>query len=101
MFINQPNAYSINISNKLKKLLWMTPPDEKYTLDLSSLIKISEVYNNWIIDFGMKNEIAVCDLTNTTKPNTNFFYDDVHFNENGSKVVAEDIFRCIKKNNLV
>lgn len=101
MFVNQPNAYSKKISNKLKKLLWMTPPDEKYTLDLESLNKIAKVYNNWIIDFGMKNEIAVCDLTHATEPNTNFFYDDVHFNENGSKVIAEEIFQCIKKNNLI
>ena len=75
----------------------MTPPSQNYTLSLDSMIKISRLYNQWLIDFSKLREIHSCDLHNKVPPNISFFYDDVHFNENGSKLVSELIYSCIKR----
>lgn len=101
MFVTQPSAYSKNISQKLKKRLWMTPPNVEYTLDLESLIQISGFYNNWLFKFSKKNKIPVCDLAKEIEPSESFFYDDVHFNENGSSYVAKIIYNCLKKNHII
>jgi len=96
MFMTQPNAYKKNISLGLKKRLWMTPPNEDYTLVFSSLINISTLYNDWLLDFGKSKEISVCDLNKEIQPSTKYFYDDVHFNEQGSVKVAALVARCVK-----
>ena len=48
LFLDQPTAYKKDISNKLKKRLWMTPPNQDYTLVFEDLIFTSSVYNNWL-----------------------------------------------------
>jgi len=96
MFVTQPSAYQINISPELKKRLWMTPPNEDYTLDLNSLINISTLYNDWLLEFGNSEGISVCDLNKKIQPSTKYFYDDVHFNEQGSIKVAAVVAGCLK-----
>ena len=96
MLITQPNAYQKNISPELKKRLWMTPPNEDYTLDLNSLINISTLYNDWLIEFGKSEGISVCNLSKEIQPSTKYFYDDVHFNEQGSAKVAAVVAECVK-----
>ena len=48
LFLDQPTAYKKNISTKLKKRLWMTPPNQNYTLVFDDLIFVSSFYNNWL-----------------------------------------------------
>ena len=97
MFISQPSAYSQTITDELRIRLWMTPPNEAYTLDLQSLIQISSFYNEWLKNFTKTNELYFCDLASEIEPSTEFFFDDIHFNENGSKKVAEVIAKCINR----
>jgi len=98
MFLTQPSAYHKNISPELQKRLWMTPPNEDYTLDLNSLINISTLYNGWLLEFGKSEGISVCDLSKEIQPSTKYFYDDVHFNEQGSIKVAAIVAGCVKNN---
>ena len=96
MLMTQPSAYQENISPELKKRLWMTPPNEDYTLYLNSLINISTLYNEWLLEFEKSEGIPVCDLSKEIKPSTKYFYDDVHFNEKGSVKVAAVVAGCVK-----
>ena len=95
LFLDQPTAYKKNISEKLKKRLWMTPPNENYTLNLNDLIFISSFYNNWIQAEINYNKLHFCSLSKKIEANTNFLIDDCHFSENGSKRVSDVLTSCI------
>ena len=97
MVITSPNAYSEKLSEELKRRLWMTPPNEDYTLDLKSLIHIVNLYNNWLKVFASDNDLFFCDLASKIEPSIIFIYDDLHFNEIGSKKAAEEIAKCINQ----
>jgi lysophospholipase L1-like esterase len=95
LFVNQASAYKDNVSDNLKKLFWMTPPNQNYTLELDSLIKLMDLYNNYLISHSEINKISNCDIANFLPPTTDYFYDDNHFNELGAMLVAQKIFKCI------
>lgn len=48
-------------------------------------------YNQLTADFCAKNNLPFVDLTRTLPKDTSVFYDDCHFNENGSRLVAKAI----------
>jgi hypothetical protein len=94
-FVSQPSAYSYDITTRLKSLLWMTPPNVDYTLDLQSLIEVASTYNSALMKIALDNGINFCDLAKEVPPSEKYFYDDVHFNENGSERVAVVLSQCI------
>jgi lysophospholipase L1-like esterase len=94
-FLNQPSAYSTQLTEDLKKRLWMTPPNVEYTLDLGSLIHTSNLYNTELKRLANNNDIYFCDIASQIKPTTDYFYDDVHFNEKGSVKVANAVLECL------
>ena len=73
----------------------MTPPNVDYTLDLQSLIEVASTYNAALMKIALDNEINFCDLAKEVPPSEKYFYDDVHFNENGSERVAIVLSECI------
>ena len=89
IFLEQPTAYNENVSEKLIKRLWMTPPNQNYTLSLKDLIHISTIYNNWLENIITKNKLNFVTLTNKIEPNTQYLTDDCHFSEKGSDVVSD------------
>jgi len=95
LFLDQPSAYKKNITNKLLKRLWMTPPNQEYTLSLQDLILISSTYNNWIKEETRKNKLHFCLLSDKIKASTKYLSDDCHFTENGSTKVSEVLVNCI------
>lgn len=101
MFVNQPSAYHVDISPDLKKRLWMTPPNEVYTLDLNSLISIASTYNQWLVNFSLSQNIPVCNIANQIPATTKFLFDDVHFTEAGSTLVMKKIFNCLERGGLI
>ena len=66
-----------------------------YTLNLEDLIYISSLYNNFLKNITSENKLNFCNLSNKIKPNINYFYDDCHFSEKGSKKVSEIVFECL------
>ena len=74
----------------------MTPFSQDYTLSLDNLIQISSLYNNWLRDYTANNNLNFCSLSEKLEPNTDNFFDDAHFSENGSKKVAEILSECVK-----
>lgn len=95
LFISQPSAYQLNISKQLKKRLWMTPPNEEYTLTLNNLKYIAEKYNLWLEKNTIKNDLIYCDLAKYFSADIKYFYDDCHFNEGGAKFFSEKLYDCI------
>jgi len=96
IFADQPTAYKNSVSLKLKNRFWMTPPYQKYTLTLENLEKVSTLYNDWLKVNVSKNNLNFCLLSEYLEPNTDNFYDDAHFAENGSKKVAKILTNCLK-----
>ena len=73
----------------------MTVLNTKYTLDLDSSIKISTIYNTWLVNLGKKFNIHVYDVLKKISPIIKNFYDDVNYNEEGSENVSKLVFNCI------
>ena len=101
IILNQPNAYDFNADENLKKRFWMTPPYEDYTISFNDLVNIANLYNNWILEEAKKEKIFACDLASDFKPTMEYFIDDCHFSENGSKFASTHITNCIKKFDII
>jgi hypothetical protein len=96
--MDQPNAYKTNISDELKSRLWMIPPFQNYTLPFDDLISISGFYNEWLRKKITDNNLNFLSLSSKIPPNLNYLFDDVHFTENGSKMVSDILFNYIINN---
>ena len=96
--MDQPNAYKIDISENLKSRLWMTPLFQDYALPFDDLMNISNLYNNWLKDEVLRNNINFVPLSSKIPPKLEYFFDDVHFTEKGSIMVSELLFKYIKDN---
>ncbi len=66
----------------------MTPFREDYTLDLTSMGGIADLYNQYLIRFARKQGHDLIDLAAAMPAGTASFYDDVHFNTEGARRVA-------------
>lgn len=97
VFVNQPNAYSPDISEALRKRLWMTPAGESYTLKLPDLQRLASVYNSWLISAATQRGMQVCDIASAVPPTLDYMYDDCHFNEGGARLVASLLASCLSK----
>jgi lysophospholipase L1-like esterase len=89
VFMDQPTAYQKEITNDLKKRLWMTPPNQEYTLSFKNLIYLSSMYNNWLRNEVKDRKLNFCLLSDKIEANTSNFTDDCHFSEKGSIKVSE------------
>ncbi len=91
LFANQPTAYQADITPDLTKRLWMTPPNEAYSVDLLDMRNIAKTYNNWLLQ---RLPHSSCDLSTALAANTEYLIDDCHFNPAGSVIIADRISQC-------
>ena len=91
LFANQPHAYQANITDDLMRRLWMTPPNEPYSIDLTDVRHIAQVYNRWLVNRTGNNS---CDISMAFAPTTDHLIDDCHFNPSGSAILAQKISEC-------
>ena len=91
LFANQPHAYQANITDDLLRRLWMTPPNEPYSIDLTDVRHIAQVYNRWLVNRTGNNS---CDISMAFAPTTDHLIDDCHFNPSGSAILAKKISEC-------
>ena len=96
IFADQPSVYDLTNLNNDKLLLWMNPPYADYKIDFNDMIRIKNVYNDFLKEFSVKNKIKFCKLSNKLKPVRENFIDDVHFTQKGSIEVANNLYDCIK-----
>jgi lysophospholipase L1-like esterase len=64
-------------------------------MDLDSLVHIANLYNDFAKDMAAKENLLLCDLAAVVPKGTEAFYDDVHFNTNGARIVAQAMTDCI------
>lgn len=95
LFVDQPNAYRASIEPELRRRLWMTPPNQPYTLTLDSMRGVADVYNQWLLERAAEEGATTCRIAHRVPARTNVFYDDCHFNEGGSELVAGLIEACV------
>lgn len=97
LFLTQPHVYQPGLAPALRDLLWMTPPYADYTLDLDSMTHIASVYNRQLADFAAQGGHGLCDLASQMQPEHRFFYDDIHFTDDGAQKVAELVAPCVQR----
>lgn len=96
IFLDQPSAYRASISAPLRRLLWMTPPDEPYTLSLEQMARAAQVYNDWLGSAVREHGQAFCPVADRLEASTADFYDDCHFNAGGTRKVADAVRACVE-----
>ena len=101
ILLTQPNGYKKEAKKEYKKLFWLTPPEENFTLDFESLIYISKLYNNYMIEFANQNNKLLCDLDSKILPSTKHMYDDTHYNTKGAEIFSKSLLNCIDENNVI
>jgi lysophospholipase L1-like esterase len=95
MLLTQPTAYYTGAPAAVTQYFRLTPPGRSYTLDLDSLVRVAGFYNDFVRDLAAKHALAMCDLDAVVPKGTEAFYDDVHFNTNGARIVAQAMTDCI------
>jgi lysophospholipase L1-like esterase len=97
LFMTQPNAYSGATPADLRSRFWMTPPWATYTLDFESMTYIASLYNEFLKSFAAQEGHPLCDLAPGMEPLPKFFYDDLHFTDEGARRVADLALPCVLK----
>jgi len=97
LFMTQPNAYSGATPADLRSRFWMTPPWATYTLDFESMTHIASLYNEFLKSFAAQEGHPLCDLAPGMEPLPKFFYDDLHFTDEGARRVADLALSCVLK----
>lgn len=95
VLISQPNGYRHDITQAYKNSIFMTPPLGGYTMDMDSMINISNLYNNYMMEYAKNHGLLYCDIAREFTGSFKYFFDDAHFNINGSREAATHIYNCI------
>jgi hypothetical protein len=96
VILTQPTGYRPGISHEYKERLWMTPMFASYTLTFESMIYITRLYNRYWLEVADQWELPVCDLEPQIEPSLENFYDEVHFNWEGSRKAAAFLHDCLR-----
>jgi hypothetical protein len=91
-----PHSFKPGISREYMERFWMTPAFEDYTLTLQSMAHIASMYNRFTIEVGEKTGLPVCDLEAQVEPTLEHFYDEIHFNLEGSRKAAAVLHPCLR-----
>jgi hypothetical protein len=104
----QPTSYTVeNFADpKYRERLWMTPPFQDWALTEESLVRIAAAYNNYIRKNTSCGNCMLFDLARLMDGNRRYFYDDVHFTNDGTKYFADELLDFLRikgfvKNDMV
>ena len=98
LFLDQPTSYSLGATDQLKNRMWMTPPNENYTLSLENMIHISSIYNKWLKNVIIKNNLPFFSISKEIPQTIDYFYDDCHYTESGAKLFAKELAGFVLNN---
>ena len=94
IFMTQPVLWNKNLPQFYEKILWMGYTkkgilgiNKKY-FSSAALYSGMQKYNNKLKKFCSIHNLTLIDLDSMLPKDTSIFYDDCHFNENGSKITA-------------
>ena len=93
LFLTQPSMWRANLSPYEKSLLWFgwVRRDGKLLgyASVTELAKAMEAFNRELLSVCRLDELECLDLAPLVPKNTSAFYDDVHFNEGGARMVSQ------------
>lgn len=95
VFVDQPTAYHPEITSDLRKRLWMTPLNAPYTLSFEDISHVASVYNEWLGLRAKEMGFRFCAISPHVPSTTDYFFDDCHYNDNGSRTVARLVSECL------
>jgi lysophospholipase L1-like esterase len=107
IFMTQQVLWTPNIPEQLNSLLWaggignFQKERGKEYYSVEALSTGMEMYNKSLIKACHTRHVECFDLASILPKDTTVFYDDVHFNENGAKKVAEALTRYLIQDNLL
>jgi lysophospholipase L1-like esterase len=94
LFLTQPTLWRDDLTESEQGLLWFgrTAPSGGHGRGYvapAELAKAMDRFNRALIEVCTQAGVEVYDLAAAVPRDTSIFYDDCHFNENGSRVVAQ------------
>lgn len=99
ILMTQPVLWEPGLPDDLAKLLWLggigdfqaAPGSRYYSVD--ALSRMMAAYNQTLMGLCRQEEVECIDLASQLPHSSAAFYDDVHFNEQGSRKVANIVSR--------
>ncbi len=99
IFLTQPHLWKKNMSEEEDSSLWMATDFNNNFYPIDVMIDGMKKFNDKMLEVCMENPDIFCiDLEKDMPKTLDYFYDDVHFNEKGSRFVAEKLELYIKNN---
>ncbi len=99
VFATQPFLWKENISEEEDFSLWMTTDFNGNFYPVKTMASSMDMFNTKLLDSCAKNKEVLCfDLEKKVPKSLDYFYDDMHFNENGAEFVAEQFADYLKDN---
>jgi hypothetical protein len=94
LLVTQPTLWSESLTPEERKLLWAggpisdAPSGEPYYLSVEALADGIQGYNDVLLEVCRKRDIECLDSAAAMGRTTTIFYDDTHFTERGSAMLA-------------
>jgi lysophospholipase L1-like esterase len=101
IFVTQPTLHYKDLSSDLENMLLMgiiKDENSKYYKMFISAGRLAEAmreYNDVLLRTCKKEAVECIDLASSLPKDTTIFYDDIHFNESGSRTVAAIVARYL------
>ncbi|MDH3234478.1 MAG: GDSL-type esterase/lipase family protein [Alphaproteobacteria bacterium] len=92
-----PHSFKPGTTKAYRERFWMTPAFEKYTLTYESMAHIATLYNRFTAELAKKSGLPFCDLEAQVAPSLENFYDEIHYNLEGSRKAAAVLHNCLVK----
>lgn len=105
VFMTQPFMWQAKASEEMEKLFlfgWVGSP-EKATeyYSTKALAEGMKLYNEALLEVCGERKVSCIDLAKKLPKTTESFYDDVHFNESGARLVAKEVSVHFKREVLI
>jgi len=95
LFLTQPSLWRDDLSSAEQRLVWGGPvgrwEHHKGYAPIGDLARAMRIYNDTLLDVCQQNQLECYDLASVIPKNVSAFYDDCHYNENGARLVAQDL----------
>ncbi len=101
IFLTQPYLWKENMTQEEDASLWMTNDFGEIYYPTETMIYSIDAFNKRLLKVCKNNKDIFCiDLDKDVPKTLDYFYDDMHFNENGARFVSEKLSLYIKENLL-
>ena len=104
LFLTQPTIYSPNMNEDEQDSIWLgwVGPYESPVgyISINDLAKGMNLFNQALLDSCRETTMECFDLASKIPKTNTFFYDDMHFTEKGTNLVAESLATYFLKSRL-